>query len=110
MAKLTTITYDLAGGNTDIPVQGVGKPLNGGAHVSMHVQGDAGVDGTATIKLQESNIHASGLKDVVDMSQGINVSSSSYVAVSEIGGAFLSINVVLGTATAGIATITLNYV
>ena len=109
MAKLTTITYDLTGGSATIAIQKATNPLSGVSAVSYQLQGDGAVDGTVTVKLQETNVHASGQEDIVGASAVANVSTNEYVGMFDAGGAFLNFDVALGTATAGIITITLNY-
>lgn len=108
MAKLSTITYDLAGGNAAIAIQTATLPLSAKI-VSYQLQGNAAVNGTATVKLQETNVHASGQGDIINATAVANVNTSEYVGRFDIGGSFLNFDVVLGTATLGIITITLNY-
>lgn len=109
MAKTSVKTYDLSLGNDTLEIQPVGKPLDGVTLVSYHLQGDGVVNGTVTVKLQESNIHLSGQKDIASASAVANANTTEYVGRFDVGGTFLSFNVVLGTATLGVITLTLNY-
>ncbi len=101
--RIITQTYDLTGGATDVIITG----LAGVSKLSYHLRGDAAVDGTATIKLQESNVSLLGLKDVSGATAIANVSTDEYVGSFDVFGAFISFNVVIGTATAGIITLEL---
>lgn len=103
---LTTFAYDLAGGSTTIEINAVGKPT-GASKVSYQLQGDGSVNGTVTVKLQETLIHGSGQTDITGATAVANVSSSEYVGQFDVGGEFLNIIVTLGTALAGIITVTI---
>lgn len=103
---LATFQYDLAGGSTTIDINVLGKPTRA-SKVSYQLQGDASVNGTVTVKLQETLIHGSGVTDITGATAVANVNSSEYVGRFDVGGEFMSISVVLGTALAGIITVTI---
>ena len=103
---LTTLTYDLTGGTATVPVQALGKDSRS-TKVSYHLSGDGAVNGTATVKLQESNVHDAGQLDISGATAVANVSTEEYVGEFVQGGGFLNFVVTLGTATAGTVTLTL---
>ena len=105
---IKTFTYDLAGGATTVNLNRDGFKAFSSA-VSMQVQGNGAVDGTATIKLQESNDFGVGLTDIAGATITANVSSDEFVADKVISGAYLAYDIAIGTATAGIVTITLEF-
>lgn len=108
MAKITTIVYDLAIGSFSAAIQPSDKPQDA-TKVSFHLTGDGTVDGTATIQLQESSVHGSGQEDIVGAVGTVNLNTSEFVGTFDIGGAFLNWEGVVGTATAGIVNIIVNY-
>lgn len=103
---LTELTYDLTGGNDTIQISLRDFPTSSNA-VSYHLQGDGAVNGTATVKLQETNVHGSAMSDIAGATAVADTSTSEYVGKFDVGGAFLNFDVTLGTATAGIVTLTL---
>lgn len=103
---LTTLTYDLSGGNGDVVVNTQAKTID---FISFQLDGNGSVDGTATIKLQEANTAGGTFKDVAGASAVANVSTSEYVDGGKVNSAFFNFNIVVGTATAGIVTMVLNY-
>ena len=104
----TVITYDLAGGNASEPVTTVASHMDA-QKVSFQLQGDGVVNGTVTVKLQESNVHGSGPKDVPSASGIANANTSEYIDAGELNSSFINFDVALGTATIGIITMTINY-
>lgn len=103
---LSIFIYDLAGGSTTIEINISGKPTRA-SKVSYQLQGDAAVNGTVTVKLQETLIHGSGETDILGATAIANVSSNEYVGQFDVGGEFMNIDVALGTALAGIITVTI---
>ncbi len=103
---VVAITYDLSLGNDTIQINLRDLPTSANA-VSYHLQGDGTVNGTATIKLQETNVHGSAQTDIAGASAVANSTTSEYVGKFDVGGAYLNFDVTLGTATLGLVTLTL---
>lgn len=103
----TTITYNLVGGNTQLEVTSSSSPTKA-TKVSYQIQGDAAVNGTVTVQMQQTNVHGSGEKNVGD-SAVANVSTSEFVDIGDVNGAFINFDITLGTATVGILTFTVTY-
>lgn len=109
MARIKSTTYDLSLGNAVVPIQVATGPLNRVTNISYQLSGDNAVNGTVTVKLQETNIHGSGQEDIVGASGIADQNTNEYVGAFSIGGGFLNFEITLGTATLGFVTITVNY-
>jgi hypothetical protein len=108
MAELTTLTYTVSGGNATVAINADGKPVDA-SKVSMQVKGDASVNGAVTVKLQESNEHSAGQKDITGATAVADVNTNEFVPAKDVSGAYLNYDIAVGTATLGTITIILNY-
>jgi len=104
----STLTFDVSTGNGDLQITGAGRPRSDRI-VSFQAVGDANVNGAVTVQLQEANLFAGTYKDIAGAVATVNVSSNEYVDGGQFNSAFLSMNILVGAATAGIITFTINY-
>jgi len=104
----TTLTFDVSTGNGDLQITAAGRPRSDKI-VSFQAVGDANVNGAVTAQLQESNLFAGTYKDISGAVATVDMNTNEYVDGGQFNSAFLSINILVGAATAGIITFTINY-
>lgn len=105
MSVIKTITYDLALGSDTLAINTSASDIS---KVSYQLSGGT-ANGTATVKLQESNISLTGAEDIVGASAVANVGTEEYVGEFSVGGGFVNYDIAIGTATTGIVTLTLKF-
>lgn len=90
--------------NTDIP--------NGNSKVSIQVKGDSILTGAVTVQLREGNVVSDGA-NYKDVAAGVKVvpvgNSDEYIDAGDFNGAFLELDISVGTSTGGTITVTLMY-
>ena len=105
MSKVTTQTYDVSLGDDTIVFNG----LKGVDKLSYHLQGDGTMNGTVTVKLQETNVAGLGQKDIVNATAIADANTNEYVGYFDVGGDVVEFNVVTGGTTVGVISIIIRH-
>lgn len=101
------LTYNIAGGNTDLLVEGNSVTVGQFSKMSFQALGDNAVDNAVAVKLQEANQKTGSFVDVAGANVSINQDTDEYKDVGDFNSAYLNFNIdaTSGGATAGIITI-----
>ena len=105
---MTELTYDVSAGSGQLEITRPGYP-NEYKSVSFQAQGDSDVDDNVTVQLQESNDATGGFKDITGAVATVAQNTNEYVDGGLFNGAYLQMDIDVGTATIGIITILVNY-
>lgn len=107
MAEVREYTYDVSTGSGTLDItDSTGENIS--STITYQVEGDGSVDDAVTVQLQETNVYNSGFSSV-GSSVVANTGTSEYVSTTTVTGLFLSFDIDVGIATAGIITITINF-